>query len=542
MAEPQIDYRRFFTYGELYKHVMDLVEWKPEMARLHIIGRSLEGRDLLAIEISNPRTGPAANKPAYLVHGNLHASELSGSTCALHLAHRLLANDKQDPVIEELLDRIAFHIIPRVSPDGAEQVLVRGHAVRSREKVEQRKNCIWPEDVNDDGYVLKMRVPDPHGAWFAPDDEPRLIVPRLPGDTGGRRYRVTTEGLIYDWDGGPWEDPASTGFDFNRNWAAQWRPRHEQWGAGMYPFSEPEVRAVADYVFDHPNVFGMMGLHNGTNAILRPPTASGDSEIDASDLLEFRRLAALGSAITGFPPKAIHEYRHELANPIRLYGTFTEWGYRHCGLFALEIELGNLYNGVGYDTARIFALTPEQERQRERDCLAWHDTHPDAGVFVDWQPFDHPQLGRVEIGGITPQGLYNVVPGQRIDTWEKANRFILELARRGPRLEIADVACAPLGGQLFRISCRVANEGHTPTHVTSLGAGLTHMDGAEVEVERTGPVEFVANRNRLELGHLPPSGYRDLAWVLRAAPGSSVTIIAHAPRAGTCQAHVDLQA
>ena len=548
MNELQIDFEQFYPYEALCAHIRALAEWKPDMAAVRVLGKSPEGREVLLLEITNtPENSPvpgrasARDKPIFLVHGNLHAGELSGSTCALYLAYCLLAHAPDDPAVDALLDRVTFHIVPRVSPDGAEEVLVRGHAVRSRETVEKRKNCICPQDLDGDGQIRAMRVPDPQGAWFAPDDEPRLLVPRLPGDASGRRYRLTTEGLIHDWDGGPWEEPAATGFDFNRNWAGTWRPRHEQWGAGRYPFSEAEVRALADHVFDHPNVFGMFGLHNGANAILRPPTASADSELDGADLFAFRRFAALGETITGFPAKAIHEYRNDLAAPIRLYGTFTEWGYRHCGLFAMEIELGNLYNGIGYDTARIFQLSPEDERQRERDVLAWHDAHPDAGVFVDWQPFEHPQLGPVEIGGITPVGLYNVIPEHRLEVWEKTRHFILELARCGPRLEIPQVSVEPLGHHLFRVACRVANEGHLPTHVTALGAGLTHIDGVRVEIESSGALEFIANRSRTELGHLRASEYRELDWVLRAPAATVITIVAHAPRAGRCEIHVPLE-
>ena len=541
MSEVQMDFESFHRYDELCAHIRALADWKPDLAGVHVIGQSPEGRDVLLLEITNDRVDTADEKPSFLIHGNLHASELSGSACALELSHYLIAHAETDPEVAGLLDRIAFHIIPRVSVDGAEEVLVQQHYVRSREAPETRKNCIGPEDINGDGHIHQMRVADANGAWFAPDDEPRLCVPRLPGDAGGRRYRLTTEGLIQDWDGGPWEDPASTGFDFNRNWPFGWRGRHEQWGAGAYPFSEAEVRAVADFVFAHPNTFGMFGLHNGTNAILRPPTSTDDSDINAADILAYRRLAALGAEITGFPAKAIHEYRNVLAHPIRLYGTFTEWGYRHCGLFALEIELGNLYNGIGYDTERIFTLTPEQERQRDRDVLAWHDAHPEAGVFAEWRLFDHPQLGPVEIGGLLPEGLYNVVPEQRLEVWEKTRRFIFALARRGPRLEIDRVAVESLGDRLYRVSCRVANEGYWPTHVTSLGAGLSHIDGVRVEVERSGDVVFVAGRNRTELGHLQPAECRDLEWVLRASDDKdAVTMIAHAPRAGRCQVRCPL--
>jgi Zinc carboxypeptidase len=400
--EPRVDFDRFHSYADLCNHVKALAAWKPDLCEVRTIGRSVEGRDILLLAITDSRSGTPDAKPGFLVHGNIHAVEVSGSACALYLAHYLLSSADQEPVAADLLDRFAFHIIPRVCVDGAEEALVRQHPVRSRETVQNRKNCITPMDINGDGHIRAMRVPDPAGPCFAPDDEPRLVVPRLPGDTGGQRYRLATEGLIHDWDGGTWSGPAATGYDFNRNWAEEWRPRHRQWGAGRYPFSEPEVRAIADYVLDHP------------------------------------------------------------------------------------------------------------------------------------------QLGRVELGGFVPEVFYNVIPEQRLDVWDRARRFLFELARRGPSLELSGVSAAPLGNGLFRVACSVTNEGLLPTHVTALGAGLSHIEGICVELERSGSIAFVSGRNRTELGHLGVSERRELAWVVKADPGAAITIVAHGPRAGRCEARVAL--
>ena len=309
MSAPLIDFSRFYRYDDLCQYMESLATWKPDWAALSHIGISRGGRRIPLLTITNPATGPAADKPVFLVHGNIHACELSGSSCSLYLAHHLLTQYGEDPLVTRLLDRIAFHIIPRVSTDGAEQVLTEEHLVRSAEHPRKRKNCIWPEDLNGDGRIHRMRVPDPNGPWFAPDDEPRMLVPRLPGDTGGKRYRLSVEGLIHDWDGGDWSDLSADRYDFNRNWAMNWKPLHEQFGAGRYPFSEPETRAVADHIFDTANTFGMMGLHTGTQAILRPPTSGPDSAIGNADLIVYRQLADLGARITGFAPLAVTEYR-----------------------------------------------------------------------------------------------------------------------------------------------------------------------------------------------------------------------------------------
>ena len=42
------------------------------------------------------------------------------------------------------------------------------------------------------------------------------------------------------------------GLDLNRNFPVGWRQEYQQVGAGPYPTSEPEVRAVVDFIVKHP--------------------------------------------------------------------------------------------------------------------------------------------------------------------------------------------------------------------------------------------------------------------------------------------------
>jgi len=542
MPGPRIDFSRFFSYAELRRHLQALARWQPKLAALHKIGKSPGGRDVLLLEVNNPKTGPSESKPAYLVQGNVHASEVSGCTSALYLAHYLLTHAEDDEAVATLLERIAFYIVPRVSVEGADVALVEGRGVRSRDTLEKRKNCIWPEDLNGDGRILRMRIPDPNGDQIALDDDPRLLLSRLPGDEGGTRYRVATEGLIHDWDGGPWSGPASTGFDFNRNWGFNWKPPHLQGGAGRHAFSEPEVRAVGDWVFDHPNIFGMLGFHTGPNSVLRPPSTGGDTSIDRGDIATFRELGKLGSDMTGFPIKAIHEYHSVFGQPYELWGHFPDWGYKALGMLTFEIELGILLNSVGFTTDEIFKFMARDRRDAERKQMAWHDAHPEEGAFVEWEPYDHPQLGPVEIGGWTPVGRGNVAPEDRVEVWDRCRQFIFDLAGRAPRLEIRDVTVDKLPGRIFKVGCRVANEGHLSTSVTKYGAGVKDVEGVIVEVERSGKVEFVAGRNYTNIGHLGAPGYRELEWVVRApAKGRpALTIVARAARAGRAEVKAKL--
>ena len=88
-------------------------------------------------------------------------------------------------------------------------------------------------------------------------------------------FRTFPEGIIHDWDGTDNIRVEGRSFDWNRNWSYDWRPEPEQGGAGDFPFSEPEMRAIAGFIHGRPNLFGILGYHNGPAAVLRPPSPVG---------------------------------------------------------------------------------------------------------------------------------------------------------------------------------------------------------------------------------------------------------------------------
>ena len=132
-----------------------------------------------------------------------------------------------------------------------------------------------PSDVDGDGFITSMRVSDPRGEWKVSDADPRLMVQREPGEEGGNYYRLYPEGVIPDYDGAhvaiqkPWDG------NLNRNFPANWTP--EEYGAGESALSEPESRAVARFILDHPNIAGMNAYHTHGGLLLRPSMTRPDS-------------------------------------------------------------------------------------------------------------------------------------------------------------------------------------------------------------------------------------------------------------------------
>ncbi|MFO7732934.1 MAG: M14 family zinc carboxypeptidase, partial [Candidatus Aminicenantes bacterium] len=57
----------------------------PGLTSLDAVGKSDEGRPLYAMTVNNPKTGPALEKPAVYVDGNIHGNEIQGGEISLYL-------------------------------------------------------------------------------------------------------------------------------------------------------------------------------------------------------------------------------------------------------------------------------------------------------------------------------------------------------------------------------------------------------------------------------------------------------------------------
>ncbi len=77
---PELDYGAYRTYEELHDAMTRLAEAYPGLSKLCTIGRSLQGRELWTMEITNHETGPAEEKPGLWIDGNTHSGEVIGST------------------------------------------------------------------------------------------------------------------------------------------------------------------------------------------------------------------------------------------------------------------------------------------------------------------------------------------------------------------------------------------------------------------------------------------------------------------------------
>lgn len=553
---PRVDYACYYLYDELVETLHAFAEEYPQLARLSSIGKSYEGRDLWLMTITNSAAGAADEKPAYWLDGNIHATEVTGSMAALHVIDRLLTGYGTDEQVTHLLDRFAFYILPRFNPDGAERALTRPQYLRSSVRpypYADERDGLYPEDIDGDGRILQMRIQDPNGPWKISDKDPRLMVRRRPDEFGGTYYRIYTEGLIRNFDGVNVKiAPPFMGLDINRNFPFEWEPEAQQKGAGPYPTSEPEVRAVVQFITEHPNIFGAVTYHTYSGAILRPYGTVSDDVFDVHDLRVFKLIGQRGTELTGYPCVSVyHGFRYHPKQTIK--GVFDDWAYDQLGIFAYTVELWDMIGEAGIKEREFIEWFKDHPEEDDLKLLRWNDEHLNGEGFVNWRPFDHPQLGKVEIGGWYTMYTFRNPPHTFLEeTCRKNTEFILAHAATGPRLALREFWARHLGEDLFYVRAVLVNEGFLPTYgsnkakerqaVRPIEVTLTLPDGAELELgerqQEVGQLEGRSNKMNVDF---PTDNVRMVEWLVRAPKGGRVGISAIAPRAGTVRGEVALE-
>ena len=523
-----IDFDAFPDHTDLTAKLEALAE--STVIDLESIGESREGREIWCATAAGPGgSGGPEDWPALLVTANVHAREFAGSWTALHLLDYLARGYGTDEKLTDLLDRRTVYVIPRVSPDGADFVLeTRTRKCRSRfvdvdPGAVREPNVVVPRDLTDDGNILTMRWPAEDGEYVVPDDEPRQTLPREQTETNGTFYHRTVEGVVANHSGGPASEIDARS-DFNRNFpTSEWEP-HDWLGHGPYPLSEPETRALAEFVLDRPNVVAAVDLHTGNPAIFSPeatkedPSHPGDAEL-------IRQLGSRAEEITGFPLLAGY-WEASGGDPVALGGSLKDWLYERLGIPAYIVEHGMLYNSLGIDTEDLAMDDREHARATDEALLAYHDEEPGRGVFYEWTTVEHPQLGEVEVGGWDWVRHANPPVEELPEIAERVTEWLLELAAWAPDVGI-EATSEPLEGGFYRISATLRNRGRLPTNLTDRGRESTRdarplltLSGADGE-----NVDVVSGQERQLLDHLDARGGSERReWVVRHSEAAEVAV------------------
>jgi murein tripeptide amidase MpaA len=555
----------YYRYAELSALLKAYADEYPQLVKLSSIGKSHEGRDIWLATITNFSSGDPADKPAFWVDGNIHATEVAASVACTYLVDHLTRQYGKDGEVTRCLDTRVFYVCPRLNPDGAELALADvPRLIRSSTRPypydEEHVEGLMREDADGDGRVLSMRVKDANGPWKADSEDPRLLVRRDPIETGGTYYRLLPEGVLKNYDGVTLQVPPNReGLDLNRNFPVRWRPEHEQFGAGPYPTSEPEVDAAVRFISAHNNITGAICFHTYSGVLLRPFSDLPDEKMAAEDLWTFQKIGAKGTEFTDYPNISVyHDFRYHPNDVIT--GGFDDWAYEQRGVFSWTVEIWSPQRAAGITDYKFVDWFREHPVEDARKIMKWNDRELNGKGFVDWYKFKHPQLGEVEIGGW--DGMY---------TWSNPPHHLLEkeVARFpqwllwhlliSPKLEILETQAVEVGEGAYRVRLAVQNTGWLPSYVCKKALERKLTRGVVCEIELPAGATLEAGGLRQRKGELEgrayktstPSGWLVLdgdasddrlkaEWVVRAAKGTVVKVSAKHDRAGTVRAEIKL--
>lgn len=562
----------YYPYAQLTEQLNALVERFPQLLSIESIGKSHEGRDVWAVTATNRATGPASEKPAFWCDGNIHATEVSASSACLYLLHKLATEHGQHTEVTRALDTRAFYVVPRVNPDGAELFFadkpkyIRS-SVRPYPYDEEPLEGLKQQDIDGDGRMLQMRIPDPNGPWKKHPDHPRLLVRRDPIETGGDYYRVLPEGLLENWDGVTLAlQPNKEGLDLNRNFPAHWRQEGEQYGAGPFPGSEPEVYNLVQFIASHPNITGGITFHTAGGVLLRPYGTQPDDSMPAEDLWTFQTIGKNGTEITGYPSvSTYHDFRYHPREVIS--GVFDDWMYDHLGVYAWTCEIWSAQRHAGITEGfdkntkpgqfKFIDWSREHPLEDDLKMLAWSDTELEGKGHVAWYPFEHPQLGPIELGGWDAIYTFRNPPPAFLEKEiAPLADFALWHALISPELRLHSATAEPLGEGAYLVRLVVDNVGWLPTYVSKRALEKKVVRALVAEIELPEDVSLKSGKTRMEVGQLegraykgaspyrymfdPTDGRAKIEWVVLGRAGATVQLTARHERAGIVRASVTL--
>jgi murein tripeptide amidase MpaA len=527
---------------------------RSDLLRLESIGKSYEERDIWLATVTNFETGADLEKPAFLIEANIHAAEVTGATAALNLIQRLLDGHGSDEDATRVLDTRAFYVIPRLNPDGAELALADNpRIVRSSVRPYPRldeQDGLHEEDVDGDGRILMMRLRDPNGAWKPHPEDPRLMTPRGPVEHGGEYYRLLWEGAIKNYDGITIKvAPQLEGLDLNRNFPMEWAPEGEQSGAGPFPVSEPETRAMVQAVVERPNITGHIAYHTFSGVHLRPYAGYDDDHYPTGDLRAYKQIGDQAKEMTGYPAVSVfHDFKYDPKQTIK--GGAHDWFYDHHGVFSWTTEFWSPQREAGIADYHFIDWIRDHPPEDDLKLLRWNDEELDGKGYVDWYAFEHPQLGEVELGGWDMMFAWANVPPKFLEREVAPHAdFAIWHLLISPRLEQRSLEVEPLGQGVYRVRLVLENSGWLPTNVTDKAVERKIARPLEVELTLPEGAKLLAGDPKVDLGQLQGRVHKRSAlwwwgddatgdrakaeWVIEAPSGGELGIEARHERAGT---------
>lgn len=536
----QENHAPLLTHQDLQQSMTRLAGAHPELVSVVAVGRSRAGRAIEGLRImAGERTG---GRPGILVVAGLDGPYAWTSSLALEEARALAEGYAGDERVKKLLDTTTLYIVPRADPDATEarfaaplfEQWASGAGVDNDR--DGRMGEDPPSDVDGDGLITTLRVPDPEGEWIEDPADPRALVKADPKKGQRGKWKLWTEGRDLDRDERVAEDSELDAI-VNQNFPQAWRELDPR--AGRFATDEPPARALCEFMLLHKDVALVLAYGAQDNLVEKPKTIGDGSQrakrlppegtIDADGEL-YAEIGKRYKKLTGSKAKGDNDAR----------GSFQAWCELQRGLWCLDVCGWSLPldepapKKEGEEAKDDKAEKPEPSDDAKR--LRWIDAHNEAARFVPWKPFQHPELGAVEIGGFAPYAKVEPPEAERVEIGKKQYDFLLTLGDLLPRVVISECTAKSLSGGLWEVKAAVENRSFLPL----LSAAARRADSvrpARINLRLPKDAQLLAGSQESRLEDLPgTNGRHEYRWLVHGAVPKSIGVEVETDHAGHAQA------
>jgi hypothetical protein len=645
--------------GQVGEHLRKVAAANKDLVTFGNIGTSVGGREIWYVRVAAKGAVAPDKRPAVFIGANIEGVRLLATEAALRTLDYLVAGGEE---VDELLKTRTFYIAPVLNPDlmaRMQDKLVTGSLLNLSKVNEDRDlatNEDGPDDLDGDGYITQMRVKDPEGKYIIHPADARFMkrADASKGEMG--EYRLLPEGIDNDGDG-EFNEDGPGGVVINRNFPHDFK--HFVNANGIWSVSEPETKAIVDFVLGHPNIalaytFGsesnLLNLKRGkgkevsASSTVKVPRSYArflgldtDTEYKISDLVKILNdsgvmggqtvtVEMIGQMMGGGPAMSLSQKDFAVyqkiskdyikmvedagidsedrkPKPVMGDGSYVTWAYYQQGLISFSVDLWGItppkkeekkeksltaadlkkmsneeflalgeeeinafIKSVGMEDdltaaklieavesgkaspAQMAGMMDKKQEKVEKAgdkpktayILDWAAENLDNKGYTEWQEFDHPTLGKVEIGGKHPLVGVNPSCDVGMTVLDDNVKFAVNLAGKLAEIKLAHAKAEAVADGLYEITVFVENKGSFPT---AMAQGITNGQVKPVRVRLSLDKEAIIDGSPVgRVASIAGNGRsQKLRWLVKAKKGSSITLTAETEKAGNDSVKLELK-
>ncbi|WP_149913809.1 M14 family metallopeptidase [Sphingobacterium cavernae] len=483
-----------------------------------VIGKSYGNENIAVIKLQldeKPR-------PTLLVVAGIDGKHPAGTVGTLQLSRNLLALPKDS--LQTLLKDKSVWIVPLVNPDAYKRnsETSNWYSGNSRKVDNDRDGRIDEDpakDLNGDGVIAQMRVESPIGNFVVHKEYSNVLAAADKSKAEKGKYNLFPEGADQDFDGRYGED-GEGGVNIDRNFTFNYQAFLPE--GGDYAASEPETRALVDFIFANPQIASVLhiGLSNNLSEPEKFDARQAYERIVKSWSSNDVEVSKYISSIYKEETKSLGEATKFANSP----GNFSNTAYYHLGKFSFATPMW--WPSVTDSAKNVIKSTDANET-----FYKWVNQYNVQGAILPWTKVNHPDFPnqQVEVGGVVDI-FRNNPPVELLESSVKAHTsFVVKLLENMAKLTFAAPKVTSLGNDVFRVELSVMNVGDMPTY-PEIGDRIRFVSRFKTVCDLQNGQQFLSGKRLQLYPSLPVGGAQTFTWLIKGK--GTVKIQAGCPTSG----------